>query len=382
MRIGLNAQILSTPNPAGPEMFAKKIYRALAQVDHQNNYVLYFEKEPTSELIQFLTSGNPNFSHKVLPKKLSWTQISLAHELLKNPVDVFFTPQHTIPGLVTIFTLGKFNPVTMIHGLEYRSNKNTETSLFSRIMHPFVLWWTTTFSKIIVVPSEATRKAIMEDALLKVPEKKIRIISEGVEEVFFRVSSEEIAQTKKKFNLADTPYLFYVGTVQPRKNIPATIKAFSMAKEEGQLKELKLLLAGKLGWNFQESIDAPKKYGVESEVEFLKWLPDKDLHALLAGSEGYVNFSREEGFGLTLVEAFAAGVPVAVSDIPAHRELGTQHPIYANPNNVEDIKQALVSLTKRGAYDPEPARQHARNYTWETAAQRLTATFKNFSKNP
>jgi len=190
MKIGLNGQLLSNPNPAGPEVFASRLYKTMVSTDSQNDYVLYLEDKAKTELIDQVIRSNPKLEVVILRKVLSWTQISLAIELIRNPVDVFFTPIHTIPGLTSIVTLGKFRPVTMIHGLEYKVNKEYENKHIKKLLHPLILFWTTQVSRKIVVPSQATRDALIRDKFLNVKPDKISVIPEGVDKGFF--SKDEI----------------------------------------------------------------------------------------------------------------------------------------------------------------------------------------------
>ena len=111
MKIGLNCQYILIDNPAGPERFTLNLYKHLAKVDTDNKYILYFNRKPSEQLLKELKNDNSNFSYKVLRSFILWTQFRLAFELLINPVDVFFTPIHTLPFVRNNKT--KF--VAMIH---------------------------------------------------------------------------------------------------------------------------------------------------------------------------------------------------------------------------------------------------------------------------
>ena len=191
---------------------------------------------------------------------------------------------------------------------------------------------------------------------------------------------EEVGDVLKKYEIENNPYLFFVSTVQPRKNIPNTIRAFSQfISENNEFKNTCLLLAGKNGWDYEESLEAPQKYGVEGSVKFLGRVPDEDLPALFSGARGHVNLSFEEGFGLPLLESLACGIPSLVSNIPSYKEIGDYLPIYADPHNVENIKDGILKLMTE-PYDEKELMERASLFTWDMTAKRVLGVFENIVK--
>ncbi len=376
MTIGLNGQKLLIEYLAGPEVYTFNVFRALAKVDKQNKYIVYFDREPSKEIWQEISQSNTNFSYKVVQKIISWTQIGLAIELLRNPVDVFFTATHTIPGI----HWPKIKMVSMIHGLEYKINQQYSGDLLRGIIHPMVLWWVIAFSKIVIAPSQATKEAILKLRWPLATEDKIKIVTEGVDEKFYKRSQQEVETIRHKYNLGSSKYLLFVSTIQPRKNIPKMIEGFSLVlKENPSLKDTKLVVSGKNGWLYQESLEAPKKFGIEQNVLFIGRTPDEDLSMLLSGAEAFISCSLEEGFGLPLLEAMACETPAIISDIPAFRELGKDYQIYAEPNNANSIRTGIenITLNQSSIENIKKAKQLSKSYTWESVARELIVIFKN-----
>ena len=373
MLIALNGQRILMQNPAGPEKYTINMYSALSKVDTTNKYVVYFENEPSAEFWKSLCSNNPNWAYKVLPKKYSWTQYSLGKELFKNPPDVFFTPIHTLPVIRPL----KTKYVVMVHGLEYGFTKNN-ANWFQKLVLGKTEWYVCTFANKLIVPTQATKQKILKKGWTE--DSKIEIVNEGVSPTFYKRPPEEIKTVLTRYNLQNNPYLIFVSTIQPRKNLPRTIEAFAKAvKSNSQLAFEKLVIVGKKGWEFEESLAAPKKFGIENNVIFLGRAPDEDLPALISGAQGYVNFSLEEGFGLPLLESFACETPTAISDIPAFVEVGEDTPIYANPENVDQISAAIVQLLN---YAPNPqnvlkGKQHSQKFTWENTARKTLDVLLN-----
>ncbi|MFC1722138.1 glycosyltransferase family 4 protein [Patescibacteria group bacterium] len=380
MRIGLNGQKLLIDKLAGPEIYTYNTFKALAALDDDNYYTVYLEKEPAHKWWKELSNRNKNFSYKVVPKILSWTQIGLASQLFIDNQDLFFSATHTIPGI----NLRKTKIISMIHGMEYKINNQFHNNPIKKLIHPLILWWVLTFSNAIVVPSSATKKAILKIKWPFFNKNKIMIIPEGVNKSFHKRSETEINKVKKKYKLDNKPYLIFVSTIQPRKNIPIMVNAFSKFLEKHKKYNNHLLLiSGKLGWLYQDSLNAPKKYKIENNVKFLGRTPDEDLPPLLSGAEGFISCSLEEGFGIPLLEAMACETPAIVSNIPAFKELGKNNVIYVNPKSVESIKTGIENLLvkRKGNVLVKPAKSLASQYTWEKGGNELMSLFDRVFKN-
>jgi glycosyltransferase involved in cell wall biosynthesis len=283
----------------------------------ENEYFIYTTRKPEKDLENKIKQGNEKFHFKEIEYRKLWTQYGLAKELIKNPVDVFFTAIHSIPMIRSSKT--KF--VVMIHGLEYQYTSGYKNPL-NRFFIERPIRYAIKHSDKIITPSLATKKEILKRNW-NVDEKKIEVVYEGVSEEFYPKSEEEIDKIRKKYEIGKNPYLLFVSTLQPRKNIPNMVRAFcQFISENKDMKNTLLLIIGKKGWDYEESLEAPQKYGVEKNVKFLGRIPEEDLPILYSGAKWYINVSFEEGFGLPLLESMACGIPSVVSNIPAHKEVG------------------------------------------------------------
>lgn len=365
IKIGINGERLLIDNPAGPEIYTYKLIQALSKIDSENQYVIYFNKQPSESFFADLTSSNPNFAYKVVKKFISWTQFSLALELLFHSVDVFFTAVHTMPLIKNPRT----KVVSMIHGLEYSYSKGYENPI-NKLILTWPVWCVSKFSNKLIVPSLFTKNELLKKNW-RVGENKITVIPEGVDGRFHKYSDSEIEPILKRYNPDKSPYLLFVSTIQPRKNIPLTIKGFSLALSENpELKNVKLLISGKLGWNYEESLSAPKKYNIEKNAIFLGRVSDEDMPVLMSGAKGFINVSLEEGFGLMFLEAMASEVPCVVSDIEAFKTLGLDYPVYVDPRDFQSIKKGVIEVLT--AYDKKKIRMakiHSTKFSWEDTAR-------------
>lgn len=379
MIIGLNGQRLLIDKLAGPEKYTLNTFKAFAKVDQKNKYIIYFDKNPPKGFFDEIKVNNPNFSYKVVPKLLSWTQGGLALELIKNPVDIFFTAVHTMP----VIKLPKVKVVGMVHGLEYRFSKRYKNTFWKNVLRLHE-WYVCIFSKEVVVPSQATKNEIIKRNWIGINKEKIMVIPEGVNNTFYKRKTDEITKIRRKYNIGTNKYLLFVSTIQPRKNIPMMVKAFNkVINENKNLENVKLLISGKRGWLYGQSLEAPSKYGAEKNVVFLGFTPDEDIPILLSGAIGYISLSFEEGFGLPLLEAMACETPSVVSNIAAFKELGQEFPIYVNPHDENNIKEGILQIltTPRDENKIKRARERALQFTWENTATQIISLFERLVKN-
>ncbi len=162
-------------------------------------------------------------------------------------------------------------------------------------------------------------------------------------------------------------YLLFVGTREPRKDLPTLLAAHRAARAADPDAVPPLVLAGPAGWGEQE---APGP-----DVHVAGFLSDEALVAVVAGAAGLVLPSRDEGFGLPVLEALACGTPVLASDLPVLREVGGDVAAYAAPGDVDAFAEALVLLCREPG-DPAPRRARAAGFTWQACAERTLAAYR------
>ncbi len=360
MKIGLNGQMLTRSGLAGPEQFALHLYQKLAEINKDNKYIVYFEENPNQELITKLFTNKQNFTYKVLPKIISWTQISLLIELMTNRVDVFFTPFHTLPSIARFFQ----QTVCMLHGFEYKINNQYSNQPLHNLIHPFVLWWTLFTSNKIIVPSNKVRSEINYPFINK---SKINVIPEAVGEEFYKRNENEIDTIRNKYNI-NGRYLFFLSTIQPRKNVPLMIEAVK------SVVDIKVVIAGKLGWEYEDSVNSMNAN--KDKVLYIGRIPDEDRPALYSGAEAFINCSLDEGFGLPLLEAISCGTKAIVSDIPAFKEIGEEYPVYVNPLDIESISAGIQEALSQPMASHR-AQEIAKKYSWDQTAKKFLGVVEN-----
>jgi alpha-1,3-rhamnosyl/mannosyltransferase len=230
--------------------------------------------------------------------------------------------------------------------------------------------WTRTYSRVavprvvsaaqrVIAVSEFTRRELVD--LLGVPEAKIRVVPNGIEEVFTPEGPRR-----------DGDYALAVGTLEPRKNLPRLVEAFARLSAEVRQDRL-LVLVGALGWDTSETVDTLRRHS--ALVRELGHVDDDELRALYRGAELFAYPSLYEGFGLPVLEAMASGTPVLTSRTSSLPEVAGDAAVYVDPRDIDSIASGLgealtdpdrlATLTAKGI-------ERARLFSWDrTAAETL-----------
>jgi len=219
----------------------------------------------------------------------------------------------------------------------------------------------------VIAVSEATKQDLV--ALLDYPEDRIRVIHEGVEPHFFVQSSdEEKAQLLLRYGLQQPYMIFLVGTPEPRKNLPRTVRAAKSAAPD-----LPVALVG------NEDAMRPLLGAMADGVHFLGSVPDIDLPILLNGAEISLYPSLYEGFGLPIVESMAAGVPVITSNISSCPEVAGGAALLVDPYDQDAIAAAIAALIfddGRKQRMAEAGGARAAELNWQRCAQEVLSLYR------
>ncbi len=249
--------------------------------------------------------------------------------------------------------------------------------------------WAATARRADLVITVSRSSAAEIEAHTAIAPDRIRIVPNGVDPV--ESSPEETAAVVARQGLTGAPYLLWVGTLEPRKNVATLVHAFARLVESGQAADHRLVLAGPSGWLSRDLIPASVLArlggaGPTSRVRLLGLLGESELRGLYAGATLFALPSRHEGFGLPVLEAMAQGTPVVCADIAALREVsgadtGKEGPGAAwlvPPDDVAAWAEAMAKLiADRGARQrlAEAGRARAAEFTWERAVRATRAVY-------
>jgi glycosyltransferase involved in cell wall biosynthesis len=227
----------------------------------------------------------------------------------------------------------------------------------------------------IITPSEFTKQEITE--VYAVPPERITVIHNALADDFQQLLVKDecvIGETKKRCGLPKV-YWLYVGTLQPRKNIPFLLETFAAVRASHP--EVKLVLVGRRdGHHFDTRIDEViTRLGLQSSVIFPGYIAAEDLPLIYAGAELFAFPSLYEGFGLPLLEALSQGVRVVASDTLVHREVGGECVTYFPLDNVAKTAEILYSTSVAPKRAEEHVKACIKRFSWSLSATKLAKEY-------
>ena len=225
----------------------------------------------------------------------------------------------------------------------------------------------------LIAVSEATRDDAVR--ILKVPPEKIRVIYHGVDEAFFRVTKEDAEAARLRYGLR-RPYVLFVGTVEPRKNVDLLLDAYE-GLEPAIREEFELVLAGPLGWAQEATVARLRQ--ASPGVRYLGYVAEGDLPGLFAAATAFVYPSLYEGFGFPVAQAMAAGVAVITSGVSALPEVAGGAAILIDPRSEHELREALreaLTSPSRRSRLIELGKVNARRFSWPECARQSLRFFE------
>ncbi len=416
MTIGIEAERVNYPQKTGVEHYAKQLILHLAEIDKTNAYILYLRSKPEDWFFKL----PKNFKVKVIPFPIFWTQIRISWEMLFHPVDVLMIPASALP------IIHPRRCVVTIHDVAWKYFPESFT-WFNRNF----LEWSTGFAvknaSTIIAVSESTKRDLVK--FYGVDEKKVTVVHHGYENNL-SAPSDALGgispQKGRKLQTAPTvsrdpdrsvgtaavvpspseergrgdrgplilpqnlgyprevavslpdKYILFLSTLQPRKNLEGLIEAFAQLKKENPEIPHKLVVVGRPGWKFERILEDINRY--KDIVIYLNYVGDDERFDILSKADLLVLPSFYEGFGMQILEAFAANVPVATSKISSMPEVAGEAAIYFDPHRIDEIKNAIKSiLMDKSLADRlrEKGRVRLKDFSWKKCAKESLEALNN-----
>lgn len=219
----------------------------------------------------------------------------------------------------------------------------------------------------ILTVSEFSKREIMEQ--LHIPAEKISVVYNAPA---LREEAADFEAVAEKYQI-DNPYILYVGTIEPRKNLARLLKAFQLMKKEQGI-EHKLVLAGGSGWKNKEIYQMAESLPCAQDVIFTGYVSEGEKSALYRHAAVFAFPTLYEGFGIPVLEAQSCGVPVLTSDCSSLPEVGGDGGLYVNPYDEKAIAQGLWKLLADRELAEKLVRagyENRKRFSWERSAERL-----------
>ncbi len=232
-------------------------------------------------------------------------------------------------------------------------------------------------SDVVVAISESTKKDVVR--FLGVDPDRVEIVYGGVSAAFHPRPAEEVEEARVRYGL-DRPYLIFVGTIEPRKNLVRLVRAFARLRKAGVDGEPMLVLAGRRGWRWEEVDHEIATLGLERHVRQLGYVPEHDLPALLTGALALVYPSLYEGFGFPPLEAMACGTPAIASAVSSIPEVVDGAGVLVDPYREDAITDAIGSVLSDSALRAklvEAGRRRAALFPWDRTGRALYGVYRS-----
>jgi glycosyltransferase involved in cell wall biosynthesis len=366
MRIALDAIPLVAAK-TGIGHYTDALARSLARIHTDHQYVLL---SPFDFAFYAGNGTPPNLSKQFFPVRSffrKWWLMGLPAMLRLSPLDVFHGTNYCIPvfspcpTVVTIHDLSLFTQSQTHEDENVRRGKRRIPLMARRATR-------------IIAPSEFTRREIVQH--FGVREDKIRVIFEAARDEMRPLAVSECQAAFAKYHI-QPPYLLYVGTIEPRKNLLTLIRAYNELLKNTDHRP-QLVLCGGRGWLFDEVFKLVESFKLQDQVRFTGYVADEDLPALYSAAEIFVYPSLYEGFGLPPLEAMACGTPAITSDVSSLPEVvggaGLMHAPEDSQALARHIATLLGDLTAREYFKRAGLEQAAR-FSWDRAARETQSLY-------
>jgi glycosyltransferase involved in cell wall biosynthesis len=374
LKIAIDCRFWGLEN-TGLGRYTMRLVNELAQLDKHHHYFLLFRQSAYYNYTRIAAKFHGVLAeapHYSLKEQLRFPSI-----INSIKPDVLHVPHFNIP----VLWRGKL--VVTIHDLiKNQSVGRNSTTLpvykywLKRLVYKQVVNHAISESQAILVPSQFTKQEILEN--YAVSPNKITVTYEAPDAVYFEkqpITYTNKSSVLKKYGLT-IPYLIYTGNVYPHKNLELLVKAVQ------ELKHTQLQLAVVCARNvFQGRLqEIAAKHHIYSRVKFLDSVPDADLRQLYRYSEAFVTPSLLEGFGLSGLEAMAAGTPVLAAYASCLPEVYGDAAIYFNPHNHHDVVDKInevlqFNMTQRSNH-VNVGIAHAQTFSWKRMAEQTLEVYQ------
>jgi len=359
MKIGFDLQA-SNGQKTGLGVYTENLARALTNgVKHDHSFNFY---------------DTHNAEDWNTPKRWWWANMDLPKRIKRDNVDLLHVPAFAPPWKVPC------KLVVTVHdliGMIYRNQRGLPSRLYWGNWLPM----TVKRADALIADSESTKNDLIK--YLKVKESKISVIYPSGHEKFSVMSEDDdFRQLKERLGIKER-YQLFVGTIEPRKNLSRVIEAFTQfLKSKRRENAYQLVVVGKKefahGKVFQELLKN-NQLNLDNII-FTGYLDHDDLNRLYCGAEVFLFPSLYEGFGIPVIEAMAAGVPVLTSNVSSLPEVAGDAALTVNPYDVEQIANGM----KRLAEEPNlrialvsKGFQQIRKFSWHRAAKQTLEVYES-----
>jgi glycosyltransferase involved in cell wall biosynthesis len=371
MKIGIDGNEANIEFRVGSGVYAYQLLKHLYELDTWNYYTIYLKDKPFKDM----PPERERWRYRVVGPRKLWTQFGLPFALYSqgDKPDVFFTPGHYAPRFCPCPSVISVLDLAYLKFEEYFKKEDLlQLKAWTR--------YSVNKSTRILAISESTKNDIVK--YYNYDPDKITVTYIGYDtETFHPITDDSLIDSVLEKYGIKRPYILYLGTLQPRKNLTRLVRAFHLLMQQEKYRDLgfKLVIVGKKGWLYEELFDEVKKLQMENIVIFTGFVPDADKNAILSGAYLYTLPSLYEGFGIPILEAMASGTPVVTSRVSSLPEVSGECAVLVDPYSEKSICGGFKLLI-----NDEPLRedlrekglQWVRHFDWMNTARSTLAVLE------
>ena len=361
---------------AGIGRFVRGLVGALLEQDRANSYLLLHAAPNPGASPRFPSARNVRRRPLRLSERwlnILWhrARVPLPIDWLTGPLDIFHSPDFVLPPVRharSILTVHDLAFLLYPECADERLRAYLEKTV-PRSVHR---------ADFVVADSENTRNDVI--VLLGVPPERVSVVPGGVDPSFAPVDDPaRRAALRGRLGLDDeTPFILFVGVLEPRKNLVGLIEAFQILKSRRSVPH-KLVVVGRKGWLWEGIMERAERSPVRDDIVFAGFIPDGELATLYSTAEMFAFPSHYEGFGLPILESMACGTPVVASRASSLPEVVGDAGLQVDPEDAEQLAAALELL----ALNPDVRQdfrhrglERAATFTWHAAAGTLLDVYR------
>jgi glycosyltransferase involved in cell wall biosynthesis len=308
------------------------------------------------------------YTRRQFPLRIGWMQLVASRVLRDLRPDVAHFTNGMIPPAAP-------NPtVVTIHDMSLQLHPRCHPLRRLVINRPLLAVAMRTASGIVTVSHSARRDLLR---LHGIDADRVSVVHEAAAPRFQPISDRaRLDEARRRYGLP-ARFVLYVGTIEPRKNLPRLMQAFAAARAQGMPHEL--VCAGPYGWSSRDLTGVVQRLGIRRVVHFTGYVAGEDLPALYNLGEMFAFPSVYEGFGLPVVEAMACGTPVITSNTSSLDEIAAGAAETVDPYDVDALTAALVRLARDAAWRQELSERglaRAQRFSWTRTACQMLAVYQ------
>jgi len=365
MKIAVNTRLLIEGKLEGIGRFSLEILQRITQNHPEHEFIFIFDRKPSaafifSENVRYVVA-HPQARHPVL--WYLFFEFGVYKILKREKPDVFFSPD----GWISLRS--KFPSLNTIHDLNFEHHPEFLPKYIVKYYKKFFPRFARESTRLLTV-SEYTRKDISE--LYGVNTDKIDVVYNAPNKGFKKLSVEEANSIRTRFT-SGAPYFLFVGLVHPRKNLVNQLKAFEKFKQNTG-SDFKFLVVGDRYSATTELNELLKKSPYSKDIVFTGRLGINELVDVYGAAFALMYVSYFEGFGIPIVEAFKAEIPVVTSNRSSMPEICGDGGLIVDPDDSGAISEAMLELynSEKLVEDlVENGRRQCKKYDWDASAEKV-----------